>query len=392
MSRSCLDGRGFLSMKLVAPMPTFLSFVLGLVFLAAGCASVPKHMQVGHGLDPRHVDKQVRFRTVYYFRVFDYCAHLPGDPVASLPRSDALYRFRMTGKANAMTNKIRFESGTLKAYQIDPFGATIGYDKKTGRPKYVPTKECKPCKTPESPKKTNNDSQAAQGGDAQIKPADDNGIAQTKPAGSGSAAQTKPADGNGTAQKEPVGSGSAGERVNEHDTEDQSRDAPDNGECPAGSELRRGFQILGPEGFRTFDQDERLVMAMTVSGEPLLSALKEVSKRYLDAHDGPSPSELLLPITQEQLRVLQAERAVQETESTLGQTPSKPEPNDPSKKTEPAEGETPSESTPEVSAQETEPAERETSTESKRCEAKPEDPVCKLIKKLVAIFSEGSKP
>ena len=46
--------------------------------------------------------------------------------------------------------------------------------------------------------------------------------------------------------------------------------------------LRRGFQILGPEGWRTFNQDERLIMAMNATGEPLIATMQELSGRVLD--------------------------------------------------------------------------------------------------------------
>jgi hypothetical protein len=93
-----------------------------------GCA-VPPHMQVVKGLSPENVNDDVRFRVTYYFRVFDYCADSTGSGVIRQPVSvDALYRYRMTGKANSLTNAVHFESGTLTAAQIDPFGATVAFD------------------------------------------------------------------------------------------------------------------------------------------------------------------------------------------------------------------------------------------------------------------------
>ena len=71
---------------------------------------------------------------------------------------------------------------------------------------------------------------------------------------------------------------------------------------------RRGFQVLGPEGWRTFDQDERLIMAMSSSNRPLIGALRELSSRFL--REQPVGQELLLPIAEERLRVSEARRAV----------------------------------------------------------------------------------
>ncbi len=97
--------------------------------------------------EPEQVDRDVRFRTSYYFRVFDLC--LPPEPArlsnamaldqilspngSGYMLSDSLYRFTMTGKARALTTKVRFESGILRADQIDPFGTSVGYDQRTGQ-------------------------------------------------------------------------------------------------------------------------------------------------------------------------------------------------------------------------------------------------------------------
>ena len=55
--------------------------------------------------------------------------------------------------------------------------------------------------------------------------------------------------------------------------------------CPAGIPTKTGYQIFGPEGWETFDQDSRLIMAMSSSAAPLISVMKETSKRVLDAHN-----------------------------------------------------------------------------------------------------------
>lgn len=124
----------------------------GFAIFALVACEAPDHTQVRRGLDPENQDKDVRFRTTYYFRVFDACAK-PADthrnpnyganaPFVLAPSegariiTDSLYRFRMTGKANALANKIRFESGTLRKEEIDPFGATVAFDKKTGQPRF----------------------------------------------------------------------------------------------------------------------------------------------------------------------------------------------------------------------------------------------------------------
>ena len=64
--------------------------------------------------------------------VFDYCAGANSGKAAcaQVPRIDSLYRFRMTGKASTIGKTIKFESGTLKSYQIDPYGASVIYDRR----------------------------------------------------------------------------------------------------------------------------------------------------------------------------------------------------------------------------------------------------------------------
>lgn len=118
-----------------------------LILFAQGC-TVAKNMRVRSGNDPRYRDEEVRFRTTYYFRVFDAC-----DGIGRLENNskrtdtvfggkvhgpyhlltDSLYRFRMTGKANSLFQRVRFESGSLRKEQIDPFGSNVVYDTRTNR-------------------------------------------------------------------------------------------------------------------------------------------------------------------------------------------------------------------------------------------------------------------
>ena len=107
--------------------------------MLAGCSVAPEH-HVRTGSDPRFQDKNVAFRTTYYFRVFDYCKGQDGKH-PNVPASDGLYRFTMTGKANTSTNNIKFESGSLKSWEIDPLGAAVIYDENIKRYRYVSENE-----------------------------------------------------------------------------------------------------------------------------------------------------------------------------------------------------------------------------------------------------------
>lgn len=104
-----------------------------LVLILAACSAGPSH-EIRTGLEPRYEDDNVRFRTTYFFRVYDYCQAPDGSSTSGpQPITDSLYRFRMTGKADSFWTKVHFESGTLKSYEIDPFGATIAFDKQNSR-------------------------------------------------------------------------------------------------------------------------------------------------------------------------------------------------------------------------------------------------------------------
>ena len=117
--------------------------------LISGCswlADVSSTMRVNTGLEPENIDKNVRFRTTYYFRILTGCKIEPTpldkrDRDSSfvkrisgefVPLNDSLYRFRMTGQAAALFNRVHFESGVLRKEQIDPFGSTVRYHEETG--------------------------------------------------------------------------------------------------------------------------------------------------------------------------------------------------------------------------------------------------------------------
>ncbi len=248
-------------------------FVLASIAAVSACSGdVSREYRVDTGIHPEVQDENVRYRTTYYFRVFDVCgadklgwpfddairdaaavstatkdlkarieyykerqeAQYGADIFAKKRlgryeiRNDSLYRFRMTGKASALYKDVHFESGTLRAEQIDPFGTKIRSD--------------------------------AKGRSFSVSPAS-NQI-------------TPPTDGGDT--------------------------------CPTGQPARRGFQILGPEGFRTFDQDERLILAMTSNSKPLIGLLQEMTSRMQRARE--RPAKLLLPLAQERSRILDGQR------------------------------------------------------------------------------------
>jgi len=88
--------------------------------------------------------------------------------------------------------------------------------------------------------------------------------------------------------------------------------------CDDGSTARRGFQVLGPEGWRTFDQNERLIMAMSTSARPLIETLNEISGRILNT--ATNPTDALMPLMQERLRATEAKHRGDRTASSASAT------------------------------------------------------------------------
>lgn len=327
------------------------------ILLTVSACGVPEHMQVRAGLDPDNQDKDVRFRTTYYFRAFDYCF---GEALVDnkkqvkiLPETDSLYRFRMSGKAHSLTTKVNFESGSLLAAQIDPFGANVVFDENLGRFRFQSQQETQ---IEAARKAALSDYKELLAQYREVK--DDTNLAETKKmldkamklrledyvgaslgdkgAEEGGAIKFKSSsikkDGNkttfnltasveSTTAAVTVTDGGEGEdpevAIEGADSNQKSLSVQQTGReaeirCAPGGAVRRGFQILGPEGWRTFNQDERLIMAMSSDASPLIGALKEFSSRVLNAKS--DPAQTLLPLVQEDLRINRAERVLDRLE------------------------------------------------------------------------------
>ena len=299
-------------------IPAVLSVML------LGACTVPEHMRVRAGIDPRNQDDHVRFRSTYYFRVFDVCRNPASGQVNGPPWRDSLYRFRMTGKANSFLSQVHFESGTLHKDEIDPFGSNVVFDKNLGRYRFVSREETDAAtrrnerydeirrllkllkEFPEILKEP--DVQAATDEVKKLITKEVEQLIKKLPNGIE----------NPTANLDPSTTDSQAKDNSPQDKSDQrdgNTSPPDNSNakgCPNGTELKRGFQIMGPEGISTFNQNQRLVMAMTSSGKPLIGALKELSGHMLAKHG--SVSNLLLPLAQENIAILRAKRVVEKLE------------------------------------------------------------------------------
>jgi len=84
------------------------------------------------------------------------------------------------------------------------------------------------------------------------------------------------------------------------------------GKCSPGAKFRRGFQLIGPEGVKIFDQDDRLLMAMSSSAAPVIGAIQELSGRMLQQKVGISGR--LLPLVRERVRLMEAENLAKDME------------------------------------------------------------------------------
>lgn len=346
-------------------------------FVCLGGCGIPDSMHVRMGGEPRHQDDDVLFRTTYYFRVFDFCDGQQGAGQNKRIKSDSLYRFKMTGKAKSTFSHVRFESGTLQAWQIDPLGAAVEFDKETGKPYFVSQQKreemlkqdrhytevgrlrslldalrCETAAQSEqcaivNTKIAENLRLIGPGGAANLAyEIKWNALSRLREAGmaiNALADNQKSKDAVEKIRKQLLDHGKeieaardvvelrvamaeAKSYVQSLGTEDGVKGYsiapsgnPDNDAgdqkymnqlgralddldkavaapgaaggaagasgkalvCGDGMPARRGFQILGPEGWRTFDQDERLVLAMSSTGKPLLDALRDVSSRAM---------------------------------------------------------------------------------------------------------------
>lgn len=336
----------------------------------SGCV-IPDAMHVRQGGEPAWEDDHVLFRTTYYFRVADFCGDTANNhkPV----QIDSLYRFRMTGKGKSTFNRVRFESGTLQDWQIDPFGASVEFDRESGKPYFVSQQKresslrqhkhyaeidrlralgdklgCKATggKTPDSgqaeqctiindkiaenlrligPGDTGNLGYAKAKAEA-VRALEEYAMSLAASVKTGDKTLSSALDNLNKARtvvnnasntlellvaldqaKEALSApaqridkatqarlDAARKLLLSENTPDTLNSSATGLVCGDGLPARRGFQILGPEGWRTFDQDERLVLAMSSNGKPLLDTLRDLSSRAMAQKSAELSREALL--------------------------------------------------------------------------------------------------
>lgn len=346
-------------------IPVMVPAALLVAFGSVAACSVPGHMHVTEGAAPQNVDTDVRFRTTYYFRVFDYCwsANAPLAATSGIgavpyrqiiPQTDTLYRYRMTGKSSALFNEIKFESGILDKGQIDPFGTDVVYNSDIGgflvRDQEQARNEAEAIANARAreagqaaalqrfeilsaiyqnlPDLEATDPQAADVSQIKVKLVEAMGNALAAYTGTASAQLSQDVAtevGNLATAVQALSNKLAADGVIDPATKSaidalearvnalESTGGGSGGTlCPPGEIRQKGFQVMGPEGMKPFNQEERLIMAMYTGAKPLTETLQEYSSRILKPRA--NPAEQLLPLVRENLLIVEAMNAAERAE------------------------------------------------------------------------------
>jgi hypothetical protein len=264
-----------------------VSILLLITLMLSAC--MPEAMQVDRTSHPRFRDENVRFRTTYYFRVYDRCLQPDG---ATVRITHSLYRFRMTGKAHSLTNAVHFESGTLDRSEIDPFGSTVVYDENAHAFTRVSAGDIR--ERYQRDQKISDTRRLLDLRTSVLQQAE-------KATDETEKTQLRAFATRLTSMADSLWPQTSGETAASQTKDGTSADTATSGAgartAPSCDQMRRGFQLLGPGGVMEFDQDSRLVMAMSSSGRPLIGTLQELSGRILNSEA--SPGEIALPLARE---------------------------------------------------------------------------------------------
>jgi hypothetical protein len=311
---------------------------------------------VDSGLEPQHIDDQVRFRTTYYFRVLSGCRidTTPKDEYSAdslpfmkrvrgefKPLSDSLYRFRMTGQAAALYSKVHFESGVLKKSQIDPFGSAIRYNEQTNS--FLPVsaddlradakrqiargeihdlrvlyqeirddkflestareallakvvsiiedrlEQLKPLRAVSLPPRAVVIEKPKESAEASDKPSAQSDLKTGEQA---TELQTKLNEANDALANQKTKeeatlqalSNTIEGRLEELEAAKSRSEVQKNASC-SGRPSETKYYLLGPEGAKELDPNDRLLLALSLDSKPLIGALQQLSARKFEAAD-----------------------------------------------------------------------------------------------------------
>jgi hypothetical protein len=194
------------------------AFAAVMLLYMVGCSDVPRSYRVDTGVYPEYQDDEVRFRTTYYLRVFDLC------PVDKDPGA---YGKRMGILAARDSGKLELVKDSLLRFRMTGQASALF---------------------------SNLHFESGVLGADEIDPFG------------------KTVDYNETKKKFEAFNGA----LQPHGAA-RAEGGPTSEKCPNGEPLSRRFYLLGPEGIRELDPNERLIMAMYMNAKPLINSLKHLA-------------------------------------------------------------------------------------------------------------------
>ncbi|MCC6139890.1 MAG: hypothetical protein IT389_04655 [Nitrospira sp.] len=252
-----------------------------------------------------------------------------------VPMQDSLYRFRMTGQAAALFKHVHFESGVLRKDQIDPFGSQVRYhegtksfalvsadevraeskqatalqdvkkfrdlyrdigdDKKLGdaaktkllnklvemiEDRLEMMKLLHVVSAPPSDGKTPDGNNSMSNPPKTMPPSDDPAEKIKQLEAELKKAQEDVAKAKEDAKKHEIQTLEELEKkIEEKLKELGAAAASPQGAACAGKPSEQRYFVLGPEGAKELDPNDRLLMALSVDSKPLIGALQQMSDR-----------------------------------------------------------------------------------------------------------------
>lgn len=257
------------------------------------------------------------------------------------PLSDSLYRFRMTGQAAALYSKVHFESGVLKKSQIDPFGSAIRYNEQTNS--FLPVsaddlradakrqiargeihdlrvlyqeirddkflestareallakvvsiiedrlEQLKPLRAVSLPPRAVVIEKPKESAEASDKPSAQSDLKTGEQA---TELQTKLNEANDALANQKTKeeatlqalSNTIEGRLEELEAAKSRSEVQKNASC-SGRPSETKYYLLGPEGAKELDPNDRLLLALSLDSKPLIGALQQLSARKFEAAD-----------------------------------------------------------------------------------------------------------
>jgi hypothetical protein len=220
----------------------------------AGCSNVAKPYRVDTGLDPAYQDDEVRFRTTYYMRVYEVCP-IQGDSYREYEK-----RFVLTGLAKGVPHIVK---DSLYRFRMTGQASAL-YSNLRFESGVLQADEVEPFGKSIEYDATANKFKTS---------------SETKLLGQPSASVT-----------------SAPMEL-----------------CPNGKPLEKKLFLLGPQGVRLLNHNDRLVMAMYTDSKPLIGALKRLTGQQAN-----ESAKALLPYDLETARARADKTTSLLKEATLG--------------------------------------------------------------------------